>query len=89
MSESLLSAGIDVGTSTTQLVFSRLSVANQASGFSVPRIVITDKEVVYRSAIHLRRWSVRRSWMGRSSERSSSRNTSMPASRPQRWIREQ
>ena len=52
MSESLLSAGIDVGTSTTQLVFSRLSVANQASGFSVPRIVITDKEVVYRSAIH-------------------------------------
>lgn len=52
MSESLLSAGIDVGTSTTQLVFSRLSVANQASGFSVPRIVITDKEVIYRSAIH-------------------------------------
>lgn len=52
MTESLLSAGIDVGTSTTQLVFSRLAIANQASGFSVPRIVIADKEVVYRSEIH-------------------------------------
>ena len=52
MTESLLSAGIDVGTSTTQLVFSRLSVANQASGFSVPRIVITDKDVIYKSDIY-------------------------------------
>lgn len=53
MTETLLSAGIDVGTSTTQLVFSRLSIANQASGFSVPRIIIAGKEVVYRSEIHL------------------------------------
>lgn len=52
MKESLLSAGIDVGTSTTQLVFSRLEVANQAAGFRMPRISITEKKVIYKSAIY-------------------------------------
>ena len=52
MPETLLSAGIDVGTSTTQLVFSRLTLANQAAGFSVPRIGIVEKEVVYQSPIY-------------------------------------
>lgn len=52
MSAQLLSVGIDVGTSTTQLVFSRLTLENQAAAFTIPHFAITDKQVVYRSAIH-------------------------------------
>ena len=52
MSESLLSVGIDIGTSTTQLILSRLTLANRANPFSVPRIAIEDREVLYRSGIH-------------------------------------
>ena len=52
MKEQLLSVGIDIGTSTTQLVLSRLTLENQSNPFSVPRIAITDKTVVYRSQIH-------------------------------------
>ncbi len=52
MSEQLLSVGIDIGTSTTQLIFSRLTLENRASSFTVPRFSITDKEVIYRSAVH-------------------------------------
>ncbi|UHA72520.1 ethanolamine ammonia-lyase reactivating factor EutA [Paenibacillus sp. 481] len=51
MNEHLLSVGIDMGTSTTQLVLSKLHIENLSSSFSVPRLVITDKEVVYRSDI--------------------------------------
>ena len=50
--EQLLSVGIDIGTTTTQLVFSRLTVKNSASEFTVPRFSITEKEILYRSAIH-------------------------------------
>jgi len=52
VSESLLSVGIDVGTTSTQLVVSRLRVENRASGFAVPEMVITDREVLYRSPVH-------------------------------------
>lgn len=52
MNQTLLSVGIDIGTSTTQLVFSRLTVENQASPFSVPRVAITRRELIYRSDIH-------------------------------------
>lgn len=52
MSQSLLSVGIDVGTSTTQLIFSRLHIRNEAGAFSVPDFAITDKEILYRSKIH-------------------------------------
>lgn len=52
MREELLSVGIDIGTSTTQLVFSRLVIENTASSFSVPRIAIVDKEIIYRSEIY-------------------------------------
>lgn len=52
MKETLLSVGIDLGTSTTQLVFSRLTVENMASSYTVPRMVITDKRVCYRSQIY-------------------------------------
>lgn len=52
MSDALLSVGIDVGTTTSQLVFSRLSVENQANAFSVPQFSITQRDILYRSPIH-------------------------------------
>lgn len=51
--EQLLSVGIDIGTSTTQCVFSRLTLSNTASSFSVPRIRITEKIVLYRAPVRL------------------------------------
>nr|WP_236887731.1 ethanolamine ammonia-lyase reactivating factor EutA [Clostridioides mangenotii] len=50
--EELLSVGIDIGTSTTQLIFSKLTVENTASNFSVPRISIVDKEIIYKSHVY-------------------------------------
>lgn len=52
MKEELLSVGVDLGTSTTQLVLSRLKLENAANPFSVPRVSIAEKEVIYRSAVH-------------------------------------
>ena len=52
MREQLCSVGIDIGTSTTQLVVSRLTLENRASPFTVHRVAITGREIVYRSAIH-------------------------------------
>lgn len=49
--ETLLTVGIDLGTSTTQLVLSELTVENFVSAFTVPRISISDKKVIYRSDI--------------------------------------
>ena len=51
MSEHLLSVGLDVGTTTTQLVLSRLTVKNLAGSFSVPEMEITDREIIYRSPV--------------------------------------
>ena len=50
--EKLLSVGIDIGTSTTQLIFSKLTVKNTASSFNIPRVCITEKEIVYKSKIY-------------------------------------
>lgn len=52
MKDELLSVGIDIGTSTTQLVFSKITVKNTASSFSVPKVAITDKKTVYKSRIY-------------------------------------
>lgn len=52
MKEVILSVGIDIGTSTTQLIFCRLVIENLASSYTVPRISIVEKEVVYRSGIY-------------------------------------
>lgn len=52
MSETLTSVGLDVGTTTTQLVVSRLRVENRASGFAVPEMEITEREVCYKSPVY-------------------------------------
>lgn len=52
MKESMLSVGIDLGTTTTQMIVSRLSIQNTASAFSVPHMEISDREILYRSDIY-------------------------------------
>lgn len=52
MKEEILSVGIDIGTSTTQLVFSKIVLENMASGARVPQISIISKEVFYRSKVY-------------------------------------
>lgn len=49
----ILSVGIDIGTSTTQVVFSRLLLENTGGYFSVPRVSIVDKQILYKSRVHL------------------------------------
>ena len=49
MREEINSVGIDIGTSTTQVVFSKIVLENMSSGARIPQIKIVSKEVVYRS----------------------------------------
>lgn len=44
--------GLDVGTTSTQMIVSSLAVQNQAGSFSVPQMQITDRKIVYRSKVH-------------------------------------
>ena len=48
----ILSVGIDIGTSTTQVVFSRIEMDNTAGYFTAPRIAITGKEILYKSKVY-------------------------------------
>ncbi len=50
--QKIISVGIDIGTTTTQLVLSRLTVRNSAPGAVIPRMEISEKEILYRSEIH-------------------------------------
>jgi len=52
MEQDLLSVGIDLGTTTTQVIFSRLKMQNTASATSIPRLQIVDKEIIHRGGIH-------------------------------------
>ena len=52
MSDRLLSVGLDVGTTSTQMILSAITVQNRASGFAVPEMTITDREILYRSKVH-------------------------------------
>lgn len=47
----MLSVGIDIGTTTTQVVFSRLTLVDVARTGQIPRIDITEREVCYQSEI--------------------------------------
>jgi ethanolamine utilization protein EutA len=50
-SRDLLSVGVDVGTTTTQIVFSRLNLKDVSRAGQIPRINITDRKVIYQSPI--------------------------------------
>ncbi|MBC2851695.1 ethanolamine ammonia-lyase reactivating factor EutA [Cetobacterium sp. 8H] len=52
MKEEIISVGIDIGTSTTEIVFSKIILENLSSGARVPQIKIVGKEVFYRSEIY-------------------------------------
>ena len=52
MDKTLLSVGLDVGTTSTQMILSRLWVRNQASSFAVPKMQITDRQILYRSPVY-------------------------------------
>lgn len=52
MPDRLRSVGVDVGTTTTQLILSEIQVQNRASSFAVPDMEITGRDVIYRSPVH-------------------------------------
>lgn len=52
MDKRLISVGLDVGTTSTQMVVSELAVANRASTFAVPRLQIAERRVIYKSPVH-------------------------------------
>ena len=47
----LLSVGLDVGTTTTQLILSELTVENKGNAFSVPEMVIGERKICYQSPV--------------------------------------
>lgn len=51
-SNRLFSIGIDIGTSTFQMVISELTVENSMPSYMIPKFQITDKKIVYRSKIY-------------------------------------
>ena len=50
--DKLLSVGLDVGTTSTQLVVSALEIENQASSFTVPELAIGNRQVLYESPVY-------------------------------------
>ena len=52
MADILRSVGLDVGTTSTQLILSELTVENRAGSFSVPEMSITNRKILYQSPIH-------------------------------------
>ncbi len=46
-----MSIGLDVGTTTTQLILSELTVENRGNAFSVPEMVIARREILYQSPV--------------------------------------
>ncbi|MDO5399387.1 MAG: ethanolamine ammonia-lyase reactivating factor EutA [Eubacteriales bacterium] len=52
MSKVLRSVGLDVGTTSTQMVVSELEIENRASQFAVPELEIRDRRVVWRSPVY-------------------------------------
>lgn len=52
MAETVTSVGIDIGTCTTKLVLSRLTVANTGGAALIPRLKIIAREVTYRSPLY-------------------------------------
>src|SRR5512135_1648009 len=47
----MVSVGIDIGTTTTQVIFSQLTLVDVARAGEIPRIDIADRKVLYRSEI--------------------------------------
>ena len=50
--DSIISVGIDIGTTTTSMIISKLSFKNTAVSYMVPKVDITNKKIIYRSNIY-------------------------------------
>ena len=48
----LLSVGLDVGTTSSQLVVSELTVENRAGSFAVPQMEIMGRKILYQSPVY-------------------------------------
>lgn len=49
----LISAGIDIGTTTTRVALSRITIADSAPAFRLPDMRITHKQLLYMGQAHL------------------------------------
>lgn len=49
----LISVGIDIGTTTTQLIISELILKNRLPGARIPKIEIVKKTILYKSEIYI------------------------------------
>ena len=52
MKDSILSVGIDLGTTTTQMIVSRLEIENTASAFTIAHMEIKQRQILYESDIY-------------------------------------
>ena len=52
MSRILRSVGLDVGTTSTQMILSELTIENRASSFAVPEMEIAQRKILYKSPVH-------------------------------------
>ena len=52
MSETLRSVGLDVGTTSTQMIVSELTIENRASNFAVPEMEIARRRILYKSPVY-------------------------------------
>ena len=52
MAEVLRSVGLDVGTTSTQLILSELAIENRAGSFAVPEMEITGRKILYQSPVY-------------------------------------
>ncbi|MFL0252746.1 ethanolamine ammonia-lyase reactivating factor EutA [Clostridium neuense] len=52
MENQIFSLGIDIGTTTTQVIFSKFTVKNINSAFFIPKVEVTDKIILHKSQIY-------------------------------------
>jgi ethanolamine utilization protein EutA len=52
VAERLLSVGLDVGTTSTQMILSQLQIENKAGSFTVPQMEIAERKILYQSPVH-------------------------------------
>ena len=52
MPDRLRSVGLDVGTTSTQMILSELTIENRASSFAVPEMEIAGRKILYKSPVH-------------------------------------
>ena len=52
VSERLVSLGLDVGTTSTQMVLSELVIENRAGSFAVPEMEIQERKILYKSPVY-------------------------------------